>query len=204
MEISIELKDITKRYINQQVIKEFNYLFSFPNAYAIIGANGSGKSTLLQIISGFLPPSKGDLVFKVNNHIIEEDSIYKLISVCTPYQELIEEFTLTEYLEFHFNFKNKISTVIYDSLIEESGIKKALNKQIKYFSSGMKQRVRLILALGSNTPILLLDEPTSNLDKKGIEWYLKFVNEAKKDRLIIVASNDSTEYSFCNKQIEIN
>lgn len=200
--LSIDLKNINKRFINQQVINNFSYLFSFPNSYAIIGSNGSGKSTLLQIISGFLPFTNGEIIYSINDKIIEESDWYKQISICTPYQELIEEFTFNECIEFHFKFKEK-SNYLSD-LIAESGLNNSLNKQIKYFSSGMKQRVKLILALGTNTPILLLDEPTTNLDKQGIDWYQKFVLECKKDKLIIIASNDALEYTFCENIVKPN
>jgi ABC-type multidrug transport system ATPase subunit len=204
MKISIEARNINKRYINQQVIKDFSYLFSFPNAYAIIGANGSGKSTLLQILSGFLVQTNGEISYSINNANIEENEIFKHISICAPYQELIEEFSLSEYIEFHFKFKTKIDVSLFNEMLEDSGLNKSLNKQLKYFSSGMKQRVKLLLALGSNTPILLLDEPTSNLDKQGVDWYLKYVQISKESRLIIIASNDTIEYSFCEHTVSQN
>jgi ABC-type multidrug transport system ATPase subunit len=88
--------------------------------------------------------------------------------------------------------------------MEITQLEKAKNKQLKYFSSGMKQRVRLALAVLCDSPLLLLDEPTSNLDKKAIDWYQQLVTDHSKNRLIIVASNQQEyEYPFCNKTLMV-
>ena len=75
---------------------------------------------------------------------------------------------------------------------------------IKYFSSGMKQRLKLALAFCSDTPMLMLDEPTSNLDKQGVEWYLGLVQQFAAGRLTIICSNQEHEYSFCTQHLDIS
>jgi ABC-type multidrug transport system ATPase subunit len=116
---------------------------------------------------------------------------------------VIEEMTLVEFLQFHNQFKNFLPPVSVKTIISEIGLEQAANKQIRYYSSGMKQRVKLAQAIFSDTQIILLDEPCSNLDTKGIELYHSLINNYCKDRLVIVCSNDEVEYSFCNERISI-
>ncbi len=215
--INIHLNNIGKRYNYEWIFRKVNYDFTSGNRYVILGANGSGKSTLLQIIAGNFIPSEGEIKYQqikskkqdalpnINNvNYISEENIFQHLSYAAPYLDLFEEFTLVESIEFQAQFKpffNGLTTKEIVSLIQ---LEKAENKQLKYYSSGMKQRVRLALAILANTPLLLLDEPASNLDKKAIDWYQLLVAKFSKDRLIIVCSNQQDyEYSFCNKQLII-
>ncbi len=117
--------------------------------------------------------------------------------------ELPEEFTLQELLTFHFQFKNPLPGIDLQQLPQIMYLENALNKQVLYFSSGMKQRLKLGLCFLSDVPLLLLDEPTSNLDQKGVEWYLNLVQKYGQDRMIFVCSNDEREYEFCDQQLNI-
>ncbi len=207
--IQINLNNIGKRYNYEWIFRKVNYEFSSGNNYVILGGNGSGKSTLLQVIAGNLTHSEGDSKFQSrslsgSNSVIDPDDVYKHISFCAPYLDLFEEFTLTESIDFQEKFKPFQKGLDLKKIIELTELDKSKDKQIKYYSSGMKQRVRLALAVLADTPLLLLDEPTSNLDKKAISWYQKLVTDFSKDRLIIVASNQQEyEYPFCDKQINI-
>ncbi len=89
------------------------------------------------------------------------------------------------------------------AVIELLGLQASKNKLIRYFSSGMKQRLKLALAFCADTPILMLDEPTSNLDSQGVDWYLSLVEQFAKDRLTIICSNQEHEYSFCQHMLSI-
>ena len=201
--MNITLSNIGKRYNYEWIFRKIDYEFSSENNYVILGANGSGKSTLLQVIAGNLIASEGKIEYKSSEAIIiSEDNIFKHLSFAAPYLELYEEFTLVESIEFQTKFKPFYNGLSAKQIIEITELDKAKNKQLKYYSSGMKQRVRLALAVLCNSPLLLLDEPTSNLDKKAIDWYQRLVNDYSKNRLIIVASNQiEYEYPFCNKEI---
>jgi len=203
--IKTNLEKIGKRYNYEWIFRNITYEFSSENKYVILGANGSGKSTLLQLIAGNTIASEGTIQHTIDNTIINQDDVYKQISYAAPYIELFEEFTLKESVEFHSKFKKMINNLSTSEIIAITELEKSANKQLKYFSSGMKQRVRLALAVLSNTPLLLLDEPTSNLDKKAINWYQKLVTDySDNKRLIIVASNQQEyEYPFCNKEIKV-
>lgn len=201
--MNITLSNIGKRYNYEWIFRKVDYQFTSKNNYVILGANGSGKSTLLQVIAGNLIPSEGKIEYRnAESKIIAEEDIFKQLSFAAPYLELYEEFTLVESIEFQAKFKPFYNGLSTGQIIEITELDKAKNKQLKYYSSGMKQRVRLALAVLCNSPLLLLDEPTSNLDKKAIDWYQRLVTDYSKNRLIIVASNQiEYEYPFCNKEI---
>lgn len=202
--LSIEITDLGKRFNRHWVFRHINYTFSFNNSYAVIGHNGSGKSTLLQVLAGAVSKSQGSIHYKIGDKTIPEEQHYKYLSIATPYIELIEELTLTEFLEFHHQFKPLMPQFTIPQLIEMVGLTAAAGKQIRYFSSGMKQRVKLLQAIFSNNPLVLLDEPTSNLDKAGIELYNRLVNDyCLQNRLLIVCSNDENEIGFCDHRLDV-
>ena len=201
--MEISLNNLSKKYHHEWIFKNINKKFTAGNSYAIVGPNGSGKSTLIQVISGALLPSSGEITYH-NSSNISPDDIYRHLSFASPYLELIEEFTLTEFLQFHFKFKKLLPGLNIEGLIGEMYLDSAKNKYIKNFSSGMKQRLKLGLCFFAETPIVLLDEPTSNLDETGTEWYKSLVAKVIPEKIVIIASNQKEEYEHCNKIIDIN
>lgn len=198
----IQLKNLTKRFNQERVFENITYSFESGNHYAITGSNGSGKSTLIQIIAGSTLPSKGEIKYSCNGSDIPVEEIFSEVSLAAPYLDIIQEFTLLEMLEFHFKFKKLIPGGSISTIIEDAYFHGAEDKFIKNFSSGMKQRLKLALAFYSDTPILLLDEPTSNLDQKAIDWYHKKLDSVR-NRLMIIASNQPEEYRTCKYKIDI-
>jgi ABC-type multidrug transport system ATPase subunit len=204
MKMKIQLKNIGKRYNYEWIFRKIDYEFSSENNYVILGANGSGKSTLLQTIAGNIISSEGEIIYTINDVNVEEENIFQHISFASPYLELFEEFTLKETIAFQKNFKPYINNLTLEEIIAITELEKAKDKQLKYFSSGMKQKVKLALAVLADSPFLLLDEPTSNLDKNAITWYQNLINTYSANKLIIVCSNQiEYEYPFCNKEIKI-
>lgn len=171
----------------------------------ILGGNGSGKSTLLQVISGFVSPNEGSIEFYLDSSKkIEADKLKNYISLASPYLQLIEDFTLREMVEHTQIFKPFISSLSVKEIIQLTELEHAENKLIKQFSSGMKQRLKLGLAILADAPVLLLDEPVSNLDRAAIAWYKKLIDTYTKERTVIVCSNAITEeYSFCDTQLDV-
>lgn len=203
--MKINLEAVGKKFNYEWIFRGINLEISPENTLAITGSNGSGKSTLLQIISGHMMSSEGKLTYQSNNHTITEEEIYKHISIAAPYLELIEEFTIPELVSFHLQFKQFSGNIGIKEFLDITGLVASRNKPIRYFSSGMKQRVKLALAILSKTEILLLDEPTSNLDSKAVEWYQELINDFGKERTIVVCSNLlKQEYAFCTNVISIN
>ena len=201
--MKITLEHISKRFQRYWIFKDINYSFTAPEAYALLGPNGCGKSTLLRIVAGMQSPSLGKVCFYNGDTLIPTNEIFSSISFCAPGMEIVEELTLREFLDFHFSFKRPLPGLSIDKIIELCNLKNAVNKPIGDYSSGMKQRVKLAQAIFSDTPILLLDEPCTNLDQQGVEQYREWIEVYGKNRLIIVASNDPREYFFCKERIVI-
>jgi len=208
----ISLTDAGKRFNRDWIFRHFTYTFETGNSYAITGPNGSGKSTLLQVLSGSMMINEGKIEMAddrwqmavAHPSSTTTDNIYQHVSICAPYLEVVEEMTLKEFLSFHSGFKPFLKQLTVDNIISTLGLEKAADKQIRYFSSGMKQRVKLAQCIFSDTAIVLLDEPCTNLDAVGIELYHQLIKDFCADRLVIVSSNDEVEYCFCKERISLN
>lgn len=204
--MKISLINAGKRFNRDWIFRNINQEFISGTAYAITGPNGSGKSTLLQVIGGAIMMSEGSAKYSMGNEPEREihvDKAFQYISIAAPYLELIEEMTLLEMLQFHVHFKPFLPNLSIPDIISIIGLKAASKKQIRFYSSGMKQRVKLAQAIFSDVPCVLLDEPCTNLDTAGIELYHQLIRDYGNNRLLIVSSNDEQEYSFCEERISI-
>ncbi len=200
----IVLTNAGKRFNREWIYRHCHIELSVGSAYAITGPNGSGKSTLLQAIAGSMQLSEGAIVWNdQQGSNIDDEQIYKELAIAAPYLELIEEMTAKEFLEFHEQFKPLIATVTIDEILSIIGLEKAVDKQIRYFSSGMKQRVKLAQAIFSDVPLLLLDEPCTNLDASGYALYHSLIKNYCMQKLIVVSSNDEQEFNFCDQVVKI-
>jgi ABC-type multidrug transport system ATPase subunit len=201
--MKVQLNQVGKRFKYEWIFRGINREFRSGQSYAIQGPNGSGKSTLLKILSGHLSPSKGKISFFQDEQAIDINQVYQSISYAAPYIDLIEDFTLKEAIDFHRQFKPLLEGLSTKDLIGILSFEKSANKAVKYFSSGMKQRLKLVLALCSSAELILLDEPGTNLDQQGIEWYRGLVDRFHRDRLLIIASNVKADFDFCDQHLNI-
>lgn len=202
--MNITLHNLGRRFNQEWIFRGIDYTFFSNNKYAILGPNGSGKSTLIKVLTGQLTPSEGSISFADADGDIHVEDIYRHVSIAAPYIELIEEYTLSELLDFHFKFKAYLPNFDKEKVIALLNMGKSVNKGLKYYSSGMKQRVKLVLACCSDSKILFLDEPTSNMDVEGERWYLDLVSQTQVEhRIVIIGSNQAKEYDFCNEIIRI-
>jgi len=199
--IEIQLKEASKRFQYEWIFKNLSVTISQGQSIALTGSNGSGKSTLLKCISGAIPISSGHIRFKQLDKILPESDWFNFLTISAPYLELPEEFTLSELIDFHFKFKSPLHKISKEEILEIIYLEAHADKMISQFSSGMKQRLKLGLALLSEVPIVLLDEPTSNLDRKGIEWYQNLIDKFGQNRILIVCSNEPREYEFCQQKV---
>ena len=205
--MKISLTDAGKRFNRDWIFRHLTYEFSAGQSYAIIGPNGSGKSTLLQVLSGAMHINEGNVQWSPDNYRdngqCPSDEVYNHVSICAPYLEVIDEMTFIEFLDFHSGFKPFLSSVTSEKIISLLGLETAVNKQIRNYSSGMKQRVKLAQAIFSDVPVVLLDEPCTNLDDAGVTLYKQLIQDHCQKRMVIVSSNDQQEYDFCNHRINI-
>lgn len=203
--MTITLNKAGKKFYREWIFRNLDLTLEPGAKLVILGPNGSGKSTLLQILSGATGLTEGQIKYHSDSSEISIDEIYHSISISAPYLELIEEFTLEEIIHFHFKFKKAKNNLSEAEVLNLSGLESKKDKVFKFFSSGMKQRIKLTLAILSDTSILLLDEPCSNLDSEVVKWYQEMIRKYAMDRTIIVASNNQKEeFGFCDKQISID
>lgn len=202
--MKISLTDAGKRFNRDWIFRHFTYTFESGRAYAITGPNGSGKSTLLQVLSGNMLHNEGKVKFYIGEKECADENVYRHVSICAPYLEVVEEMTLVEFLEFHRGFKPFLKGITTEIIIAKLGLEKSAHKQIRYYSSGMKQRVKLAQCIFADTAIVLLDEPCTNFDAAGISLYHQLVQEYCSNRMVIVSSNDEVEYKFCEERLSIS
>ena len=215
--MQVQLINTGKRFNREWIFRNCNYTFNAGTAYAITGPNGSGKSTLLQTIAGAINASEGNvtvnrlpfteepqpLTVNGKRSAVDPSLIYQHLSIAAPYLELVEEMTAIEALQFHTAFKPLLAGISVKEILEIVGLKAAADKQIRFYSSGMKQRMKLAQAIFSDVPILLLDEPCTNLDAVGFALYHQLIKDYCAEKLVIVCSNDVQEYDFCTEKLDI-
>jgi ABC-type multidrug transport system ATPase subunit len=201
--MTIKTENLGKRYNREWIFRNLSCTCEKGNTYAVTGPNGSGKSTLLQVLWGQMPVSTGTITYQLNNQPLPAEEVFQYLSIATPYMDLIEEFTLEEMLRFHFKFKTIRNNHSIADLMDKMELSHAKAKVISQFSSGMRQRVKLALAFYSDTQLIFLDEPTTNLDKKATDWYLTNLQALPTDNLVFIASNQEHEYPATAKKIDI-
>ena len=201
--MTIHLTNAGKRYRFDWIFRGLDCRLVAGDRYALLGPNGSGKSTLMKVLSGHLSPSKGKVVFEENGKALDPDAVYRRISYAAPYIELIEEFTLEEAIAFHARLRPLLPGCTLEGLYELLELPRARTKALRFFSSGMKQRVKLALAICTDAPVLLLDEPTTNLDVQAVRWFKQLVETHTGNRLLVIASNDPGDLELCREQINI-
>lgn len=200
----LDAQSLGRRYGRQWIFRQLSHDFQPGSATAILGPNGAGKSTLLSILAGQLLPSEGQVAYSLAGQPVGVAEVPRHLAYCAPYLELPEDFTLLELLAFHTRLKPLRPGVSIPDLVEIMYLHKARHQAVRTFSSGMKQRLKLGLALYAAAPLLLLDEPTTNLDAQGTAWYLEHVARVRDpSRLVVVSSNVPAEYGFCDAQVRI-
>nr|WP_210515627.1 ATP-binding cassette domain-containing protein [Hymenobacter terricola] len=190
-----------KRFQRDWIFRGLTRTFRPGSATAVLGPNGAGKSTLLNTISGQLLPTEGMLTYSLAGRTVAVEDVPQHLAYAAPYLELLEELTLLELLQFHTQFKPLRPGVSLDALIGLTYLEKSRHQLVREFSSGMKQRLKLALALYAAAPLLLLDEPTTNLDATGVAWYQEHVQATRTGRTLLLSSNVPAEYAFCDEQL---
>ncbi len=198
----IELNKISKRYGYQWILRDLDLVISSGSVLGVNGLNGSGKSTLIKILSGFLSPSDGKIIHALDDKIIKIADVYKSVSWVAPYLSLTENYNIEEMYNLQGKFK-RMKTESFQEFIEVIDLVQHQDKYIKDFSSGMQQRLQLGLAILSDTPLLLLDEPTSYLDSNAISWYHKLLQKHLDGRTVVIASNDAGDLAECNSSVDV-
>ena len=202
--MKIKLENTGRRFNREWIFRNVTLDFNRGERIAVLGSNGSGKSTFLQMLSGFLQPSEGKIFFEKKGMNIPVESLYHHISFCSPFLELYEELTAEECFRFHAGIKQMRAGNNWNEFSKILQLRNTEGKQLRFYSSGMRQRVKLALALLSESDIIFLDEPCSNLDAEAIMWYKNLVETYCQDRLLFVSSNNQPEeIFFCEREIRM-
>lgn len=201
--VTISIEGLSKRFNREWIFRNFTFEFKSGNVYAITGPNGSGKSTLLSILWGQVPQTSGTLNYQVNGKSISSEDIFRHISIATPYMDLVEDLTLMECLEFHFKLKKVRNDLTYHDILERLYLTESKDKFIRNFSSGMKQRLKLGLAMLTDSPVIFLDEPASHLDETAFKWYREQLASLPTEAIVFIGSNDPAEYQNANEIIDL-
>ncbi|MBK7619205.1 MAG: ABC transporter ATP-binding protein [Flavobacteriales bacterium] len=202
--MEIRLNNIAKHFGREVVFQNVDLTLASGSRTAILGPNGSGKSTLLQVIGGAIIPTKGTIEHRLNGEVVPQEDVYRHVAIASPYLGLYEELSLAQIIEFHRGFKPLRAGLGVQDVARIAYLEQALEKPVQHFSSGMKQRLKLALAILSDTPLLLLDEPASNLDADAIAWYRELLGKHLDGRTLLVASNrQAAEHDFCTAQVEV-
>ncbi|OGU97988.1 MAG: ABC transporter ATP-binding protein, partial [Ignavibacteria bacterium RIFOXYA2_FULL_37_17] len=185
-------------------VGEINFSFLSRNIYGVSGPNGSGKSTLVKIIANLISPTRGKVIHKNNLKEIEPDKLHNQIGFVSPYLFLYDEFTAEENL-LHFSSIRGISfnKERSDYLLNELKLIDRKNDLVRGYSSGMKQRLKFIFALLHRPALIILDEPTSNLDNTGKEKVYELIRKEAENNLVIIASNEDSDIALCSQVIEL-
>jgi len=202
-EIKLQTVNLTKKFDRKIIFQNVSFSLSRGGSLAITGKNGSGKSTLIKIFASVLEKTSGELSLSVNSTQINKENFYKYIGFVSPYLNLYDEFSGYENLKIVSKIRGTNGENI-DEVLKRVGLYERRNDLLKIYSSGMKQRLKIAFSILHNPEILLLDEPTSNLDKEGINIVIEIANEFKRDRILIIATNDEHEKSLCESEINLN
>jgi ABC-type multidrug transport system ATPase subunit len=200
---SLQADLLGKRFNHEWIFRNLSYTFTHGNIYAITGPNGSGKSTLLQVLWGQVPASQGNVHYTIEGTTVPVEEVFKEVTMATPYMDLIDELTLDEMVDFHFALRKPGKNISRNEVIELLELGHARDKYIGNFSSGMKQRVKLGLALLTSASFVFLDEPFTNLDSKAIDWYKNLLPSVPHS-IVFIASNDFREYENATAVINIS
>ena len=201
--MKVELQGISKRFGTQWVLKNASCQFGENGVYGISGPNGSGKSTLIQIISGYLSPSQGKVHYQQAAQPIPREDIYRYLSIAAPYIDLIEDLTVAEIFQLCRDFGTLSSQLQWQDFLSVSELGENRNQLIKHLSSGRKQRLKVSLALCTDSPLLILDEPSSYFDRESKNWFYELLAKSTENKTVIIASNEEEDLAPCSKIIDV-
>jgi heme exporter protein A len=201
----LRAQDVGKTFNRKIVFQNVSFELERGGSLAITGRNGSGKSTLVKIIAGVLSPTSGQVTIENDGKALEETGRKEHLGLVTPYLQLYDEFTAMENIEILSRIRGvkQPDPQGVHSLLSLFGLWERRNDWLRVYSSGMKQRLKYVFALVHDPTLLILDEPTANLDSDGVSAVKQIVEEQKKRGVLIVATNDAQEATWCDADLHL-
>ena len=197
--------EIAKDFNRRPIFRDISFSLSSPSSLAISGKNGAGKSTLSKILAGLISSTRGSITYTLNDKQVGIEEFKHHIGFVSPYLNLYDEFTALENLQLLSRIRatTQQNETRMKDLLRLVSLWKRKDDLVGTFSSGMKQRLKYAFALLHNPIVLILDEPTSNLDDEGIEFVQRMVKQQKEEGVLIVATNDKKEAGWCAQEIHV-
>lgn len=184
----IELKNVTKKFDSNDVVKNVNLKFETGNIYGFYGRNGSGKSVLMKLIAGLYVPTEGEVLYdgKNYNNVLEfPPSLRALIEKPNFFPDL----TGYQNLELLVKIQNKIGKDEILKALEIVNLKDEKDKKYSKYSLGMKQKLGIAQAIMENPEIILLDEPFNGIEEVTVTKLIEYFKTIKKDKIIIFSTH---------------
>ncbi len=202
--MQIDVQDVAKHFNRRPIFQGVTFTVEDGEVFGITGRNGAGKSTLLRIVAGVLAPSRGSVAWRSADAVIAPEELYRHIGYVAPYLTLYEEFSAAENLRLYARIRGiAITDTRIAAMLERIGLPPDRKDPIRAFSSGMKQRMKLLFALVHEPPVLLLDEPVSNLDADGMRTVYALVDEQRSRGCVIIATNDAEDIARCDRTYDV-
>ncbi|HED09203.1 MAG TPA: ABC transporter ATP-binding protein [Caldithrix abyssi] len=200
----LQVEKIYKKYNRRYILKNISFTAKQGQSVAITGPNGSGKTTLIKILTQIIRPDKGTLVFYLDNHKLSPENLNRHIGLIGPYLQLYQELTAYENLRFISQLRRvPHAEKRIKELAAAVGLERHIHRAVHTYSSGMKQRLKYLFAIMGDPDFLFVDEPTSNLDKDGISWVYQLLDEWKRDKVLVFATNDEQDLNYADEVVTV-
>lgn len=204
METRIEVKGLSKAYGFRKLFTNLSFEIPDHSVFAVLGHNGSGKTTMLRIICGLIPATAGQVNIIRNGKALTRDECRAVLGLVAPELDLYGELTALENLEFF----SRVRGLPYEpkkcrELLTSLGLKGRGHDPVSTFSSGMKQRMKYACALLHDPHVLVLDEPTSNLDEEGLSLVDGIIRAQRQKGIVVMATNEPREVSYADQTLRL-
>ncbi len=201
--LGVRISSLTHEFDGREVFSSIDFAYD-GSCLAITGPNGSGKSTLLRILSGLMEPISGEARLMIGGSPVSRQQARSVVGLCAPDIKLYPELSARENLLFLLKARGasdaeRMST----SALEEVGLADRGDDPVRELSSGMRQRAALAAAVAHDPTVLLLDEPSSNLDEPGIRMVRALIDARRRKGLVVIATNDADEAAIADRTLDL-
>lgn len=201
----LTVDNLSKQFGRRVLFRGLSFTLAGGQTLAVTGANGSGKSTLIRMLAGVLSPTRGTVTLTVDGTVVPAEAHPFQVGLVAPYLNVYDGFSARENLRFLAQVRHlPEASARIDAVLEQVGLTARADDRVAAYSSGMKQRVRFAAALLARPPLLLLDEPASNLDEAGVAMVAQVIRmQQQEGRLVVVATNEAEEAARCDRAIRV-
>lgn len=201
-DVTLRCDNLGKAFGRRWLFRKLSLEVPKGEGLVIVGPNGSGKTTLLRLLCGLVLPTEGNIVWHWNGYHLPPRQARPLIGAVLPECEPYDELTAWENLRLVADLRGA-SVELLPAWLERVGLTNAKNQLVREFSSGMRLRLKLAMALLHEPPFLLLDEPTAMLDSQGRTLLGELIAEQKRRGIVAIATNDERDRVYGDRQITL-